>query len=400
MSRGDVRVATIGVCLLVVLTTFSLSATVAEAQSVSITSPGDRVTTGTTVPFSASVSGQVAGVSFWVSGVLYGIQYAPPFSISLPNVATGVYTLEVDVWDNAGNRAWDIRTLTVAPGGGGQALSLSIASPDTTTYAAGATIPFSASVSGGGSGVNVTFWVNGALAGIQYAAPYSVSLPNVAAGSYALEAVARDGTGAVSSVTRTLTVGSPSTSSNRSPVVSLSTPADGAAFAAPASISLSATASDPDGSIAQVEFYANGTLLRTDTTSPYSFSWTNVGAGSYSIMAVARDNAGATTVSSTRDITVGSTTDTGTRAVFDPSSNDATAVDRYVLDIFPAGADLSIAYPLITRDLGKPSIQNGEISVDVTSTILALGPGTYVATVTAMGPGGSARSAPSAQFSR
>jgi hypothetical protein len=347
------------------------------------------------------VSGQVDGVSFWVNGILYGVQSAEPYGVSLPNVAAGVYTLEVVAWDNAGDKTWDSRTLTVEPGGGSQqALSVSISSPTGgTTYAAGATIPFSVSVSGGGGGANVTFWVNGVLYGVQYGAPYGVSLNNAAAGTYALEAVVRDSTGAVSSATRTLTVGSSSTSSNQSPVVSLASPANGATFTAPASISFSATASDADGTIAQVDFYANGTIVRTVTASPYSFSWTNVGAGDYSIMAVARDNRGATTVSSTRDIIV-SPAGLPTTAVFVPSSNDATAVDRYVLDIFAVGADLAIAYPLISRDLGKPTIQNGECTVDVTSTILALGPGTYVATVTAMGSGGSARSAPSPQFSR
>ena len=399
MPRGDFRVATIRVYLLVVLTTFSLSVAVAEAQSVTITSPGAQATAGTTIPFSATVSGPVDGVSFWVNGVLYAMQYEEPYGIWLPDVAAGTHTLEVNVWNNLGGKAWDIRTLTVEPGEGSQALSVSITSPDTTTYAVGATIPFSASVSGGGGGTNVTFWLNGVLYGIQYAAPYSISLPNAAAGTYALEAVARDGNGGVASATRTLTVGSSSTSSNQSPVVSLTSPANGATFSAPASITFSATASDPDGTIAQVDFYANGTRLRTITASPYSFSWTNVSAGGYSIIAVARDNSGASTVSSTRDITVVAA-GAGTTVVFEPSSNDATAVDRYVLDIFALGAELSTAYPIISRDLGKPAIQNGECAVDVTSTILALPSGSYVATVTAMGPGGSARSAPSPQFSR
>jgi len=170
-------------------------------------------------------------------------------------------------------------------------------------------------------------------------------------------------------------------------------------FTAPAAISLSATASDVDGTIAQVDFYANGVWIRTDTSSPYIFSWTNVSAGNYSLTAVARDNAGATTVSSTRDITVRPAGLPST-AVFAPSSNHAIAVDRYVLDVFPFGAETAVSNPVATQDLGKPAIVNGEIRADVTSTILALAPGDYVATVTAIGSGGSAQSAPSPQFTR
>jgi concanavalin A-like lectin/glucanase superfamily protein/Big-like domain-containing protein len=189
------------------------------------------------------------------------------------------------------------------------------------------------------------------------------------------------------------------TSGNQPPSVSLTAPASGATFNAPASITLTATASDTDGTIARVDFYAGSTLLGSDPTAPYSFSWSNVVAGSYSLTAVARDSDGASTVSSTRDITVKPPTLPST-AVFTPSSNDATAVDRYVLEVFPFGADTAVANPVATQDLGKPAITNGSCSADVSSTILALIPGSYIATVTAIGPGGSTQSAPSPQFTR
>jgi hypothetical protein len=186
---------------------------------------------------------------------------------------------------------------------------------------------------------------------------------------------------------------------NQPPSVSLTAPASGAIFNAPASITLTATASDVDGTIARVDFYQGSTLLGSDTSNPYNASWTGVIAGSYSLTAVARDSGGASTVSSTRDITVKAPTLPST-AVFTPSSNHATAVDRYVLEVFTLGADTTVANPVATQDLGKPAITNGECRADVTSTVLALTPGTYVATVTAIGPGGSAQGAPSPQFIR
>ena len=78
----------------------------------------------------------------------------------------------------------------------------------------------------------------------------------------------------------------------------------------------------------------------------------------------------------------------------------ATAVDNYVLDVFPVGADPYVAYPVGTHYLGKPPISNGEIRADISSTIQALAPGTYIATVTAVGLAGSARSDPSPPFTR
>lgn len=66
------------------------------------------------------------------------------------------------------------------------------------------------------------------------------------------------------------------------------------------SITLNATASDVDGlgDIPKVEFKNGTTLLVTDTTAPYSFNWTSVAAGSYSLTATATDIAGTVGTSS------------------------------------------------------------------------------------------------------
>jgi Concanavalin A-like lectin/glucanases superfamily/Bacterial Ig domain len=197
----------------------------------------------------------------------------------------------------------------------------------------------------------------------------------------------------------TALAGSGPAPSNQPPTVSLTAPESGAVFVAPATITLDATASDPDGSIARVDFYHGQTMIGTDATSPYSIQWSSVGSGTYSLAAVARDNAGATTVSATRDITVRSP-NLPNLAVFVPSTNHATAVDHYLLEIFPAGVDPKVANPVASFNLGKPVIANGECRVDITSTIVTLSPGNYVATVTAVGSGGSTQSAPSPQFTR
>ena len=70
-------------------------------------------------------------------------------------------------------------------------------------------------------------------------------------------------------------------SGNQAPTVGLTAPANGATFTAPASVAMTASASDPEGQLARVEFYNGTTLLGTDTTAPYAWSWTNVAAGTY-----------------------------------------------------------------------------------------------------------------------
>ena len=55
-------------------------------------------------------------------------------------------------------------------------------------------------------------------------------------------------------------------------------PAAGATFTAPASVAITASASDADGTVSRVDFYQGSTLLGSDTTSPYGFTWGSVGS--------------------------------------------------------------------------------------------------------------------------
>ena len=196
-----------------------------------------------------------------------------------------------------------------------------------------------------------------------------------------------------------VSVTTPSVGTNQAPSVSLTSPASGATYNAPASIVVSASASDVDGTIARVDFYQGSTLIGSDTTAPYSVTWNNVGAGTYSLVATAHDNGGATATSSARTVTVNGAS-MPTKAVFVPSSNDSTAVTRYMFEVYTAGTNTTTATPLATQDIGKPPVVNGECTADVRTTISNLPSGNYVATVKAIGPGGSARSAPSATFAR
>jgi endonuclease/exonuclease/phosphatase family metal-dependent hydrolase len=91
---------------------------------------------------------------------------------------------------------------------------------------------------------------------------------------------------------------------NQPPVVALTAPEEGAVFDAPATIVVSADATDPDGSVARVDFYANGQAIGSALTAPYTVTWAEVPAGSYSLTAVATDDAGATTTAAARTVKV------------------------------------------------------------------------------------------------
>jgi hypothetical protein len=101
---------------------------------------------------------------------------------------------------------------------------------------------------------------------------------------------------------------------NSAPSVSITAPITNTTVSAPATIIISANASDIDGTISSVQFYNGTTLLNTYASAPYNYSWTNVPAGNYSITAIATDNLGASTTSAAVNITI-------TATVTPPSNN-------------------------------------------------------------------------------
>ncbi len=94
------------------------------------------------------------------------------------------------------------------------------------------------------------------------------------------------------------------------PVVSITSPVSGTTVQG--TVSITATASDQEGSVTKVEFYINGTLKSTDSTAPYSYSWDagSVYNGIYSITAKAYDEAGNTADSAVSVNVTGGATDT------------------------------------------------------------------------------------------
>jgi hypothetical protein len=212
-----------------------------------------------------------------------------------------------------------------------------------------------------------------------------------------LTAVARDDDGATTTSTAvSVTVQAPP---NQPPTVAITSPAQGATFTAPATITVTAAPSDSDGTIARVDFFAGSQPIGSATASPWSITWNNVAAGTYALTAVARDDDGATRTSAVVTVTVQATPPPAVTSVaFNPSPDHDAGVTSYSVAIFRA-ADPPSAQPVAARDLGKPAPSNGDIVVDISVVVSPLPAGSYYAVVTAHGPGGPAASTPSQTFS-
>jgi hypothetical protein len=191
-------------------------------------------------------------------------------------------------------------------GGGGadttpptSAISCNATTCSSAWYAAPVSVTISAADDPGGSGVaEVVYTLDGStpslVNGTAYTGAFSVST------STTVKYVAYDNAGNMGSV-GTQAIGVDTTA----PAVTITAPANGATISK--KVTITANAADAQSGVASVSFYADGRLLGTDTSAPYSWSWNlaKVSKGQHLLSAVAKDRAGNTSVSPAVTVTVG-----------------------------------------------------------------------------------------------
>jgi RHS repeat-associated protein len=179
--------------------------------------------------------------------------------------------------------------------------------PPGVTYIAPATITLAATANANGANNAITlvqFFQGSSLIGSTTTPTspngnsYSIVWDKVPANTYSITAKATDSAGNTSTSSPLII----NVINNKPPVISLT--ASPLNSAAPASITLTANASDSDGTISKVDFFNGTTNIASLTQPPFTTQWNNVPAGSYTLTATATDNLGASTISSPVTITV------------------------------------------------------------------------------------------------
>lgn len=249
--------------------------------------------------------GSITNLTFYNGPTPLGTLTAPPWQLTVSNAAATNYAFGAIVTDNRGATNHSPWHSVVVEAGSVTPIPpmVSVTSPTNgTAFTAPVTINLVASASDSdGSIASVTLVDNDVTNAVVTVPPYSVSLtPSV--GSHIVRAIATDNAGlqSVASIDFTVT----EAPANVLPTIALTAPSNGATFTAPANVSISATASDSDGSVSLVRFFLNGSQLTSDTSSPYSFVVSNVVAGTHEIYAQAVDNQSAIVTSTTNTITI------------------------------------------------------------------------------------------------
>jgi len=109
-------------------------------------------------------------------------------------------------------------------------------------------------------------------------------------------------------ITKSVNFVAPQTSSSAAtlrPLVRITSPANGSfVYASRAGLAITANATDLDGTITNVQFFAGTNKVGEISVSPWTAFWNNSVSGSYVLTAVAADNAGATTISAPVSVNV------------------------------------------------------------------------------------------------
>jgi len=228
-------------------------------------------------------------------------------SISLRRTVTGLtngtkYTFTVTATNAIGTGPPSQPSNAVTPATVPGAPSIGTA----TAGNAQATVPFTPPNSNGGSPITGYTATSspGGKTGTGASSPITVTgLTNKTPYKFTVTATNSVGTGSASGASNSVTP-------DIAPTVSISTPSNGATGSPPASFSLTASAAAGiSGESITVQYYVNGTAIGPAlTTSPYSYNWTNVAAGNYTLTATATDNYGAVGTSAPVTVTVGAPT--------------------------------------------------------------------------------------------
>ncbi|MDT8402402.1 MAG: Ig-like domain-containing protein [Bacteroidales bacterium] len=270
---------------------------------------------------------------------------------------------------------------------GNELPTVTITSPaNNSSYSAPATVVIEANANDpDGTIIRVEFYRGGTMIGQAGSPPYSYRWQNAGAGNYELTAIAIDDRNASTTsqpVNIVVNSTNPDPPANSPPSVTLYSPTKNSEYIAPASITIEALASDSDGTISNVEFYNENSMIGQSTSSPYTFVWKNVEEGNYSLHAVATDNDDATTKSSVVNIVV--TLDDNTPDLMElyPNPNAGVFTVSFTEDEFLSSSNSSNIITIYAIE-GRPVYQR-IISSDELTMYLDLPyiePGIYVLTL-------------------
>jgi hypothetical protein len=223
--------------------------------------------------------------------IFSGHENSGTYTATLPLSAWGAGETLYIMWaddnaDTATDPSYTIDNISFIPTSGN---TVSVTAP-----ANGASFPQGSPITLGASAImpnpvtSVSWFDNGTLIGSDTTAPYSLSWSTATLGSHTITARATDGTSTINSTNIVIITVHP----NQPPVISALTNDLNVTHTLVGSILTYTAVATDDGRVTNVEFRVDGAVRWNDTTTPYTFAWCDMTAGTHSLSAIASDDAG------------------------------------------------------------------------------------------------------------
>jgi hypothetical protein len=269
------------------------------------------VTAGTNIATSASASDNVGvtKVEFYLGGILKASDTSSPYStsISTTGLSPGTYPVHAIAYDAAGNTANStVANVIIQQPPDTTAPTVGITAPVANTTITGTSVTIQAGASDNIGVTKVEFYIDNNIISTDTSEPYAATLDSTKQtnGNHTLTAKAYDAAGNVAPSPGIAVTVNNTVADTTNPTVSISAPTANATISGSLAF-IQATASD-NVMVTKVEFYMDGTLLGTDTTTPYSFSLntTLYPNGTHNLTAKAFDSSNNSKVSSAVTVTI------------------------------------------------------------------------------------------------
>lgn len=280
----------------------SISVTVQDAENllpeVDITAPteGTVYALGEEITITANATdmdGSIDRVNFKINDNFYRGDATSPYSQTFAPETAGNYKLAVRAFDDDGGFTEVFVTITVEETQNQLPEVVLTAPLEGSTYIVGEEITITANATDPDGTIDrVNFKVNDDFYRSDLTPPYSQTFLPERAGDYRLAVRGFDNDNGSTEVFVTVTVVE---AENLLPTVIFTEPLEGAVYTVGGEITMTATATDMDGSIERVNFKVNGAFYRSDVRSPYSQTFAPESAGTYTLAAEALDNDGEST---------------------------------------------------------------------------------------------------------
>jgi tetrahydromethanopterin S-methyltransferase subunit B len=254
-----------------------------EAPTVTVSNPANAIT-GDFVTINATaqdIDGSISNVEFFVDNISIGSDAISPYSIQY-KTTVGKHKIKAVAYDNLGlsGTSKEDSILVV----NNQFPIVTINTPKNAI--SGDEVTFTASAEDkDGTIEQVEFLVDDVSIGIDAIAPYSIKWISTF-GNHKVKAIATDNRGFKS----TSADSSINVIDNIAPTIELNVDSTAKVDA---QVTITATASDIDGTITKVEFYVDNILIATNSNAPYTTTWKAI-TGNHTVKVIATDNRGLT----------------------------------------------------------------------------------------------------------